>query len=197
VGNRVIFKRMVNVMPKKKEAAKERSSKTEVPVKTKEKAIVSQKKESPFLLASAGSDPWRTFDEMFESFRSDFEDLLFPSPWTRVYPMMAETRVPLVDLEDRGTDFILKAEMPGFKKEDIEIDVQEDSVEVTGNVGWKYDKKAKDYICKERACETFYRSVQLPEEIKTDEVKAILTDGVLEVVLPKKAPKKTRKVQIK
>jgi HSP20 family protein len=187
----------VNVMPKKKEAPKEGSSKTEVPVEKKEKAIVPQKKESPFLLAPAGSDPWRAFDEMFENFRSDFEDLLFPSPWTRAYPMMAETRVPLVDLEDRGTDFMLKAEMPGFKKEDIEIDVQDDSVEITGNVGWKYDKKAKDYICKERACETFYRSVQLPEEIKTDEVKANLTDGVLEVVLPKKAPKKTRKITIK
>jgi HSP20 family protein len=193
----LFFKRTVNVMPKKKEAPKEGSSKTEVPIEKKEKAIVPQKKESPFLLAPAGSDPWRAFDEMFENFRSDFEDLLFPSPWTRVYPMMAETRVPLVDLEDRGTDFMLKAEMPGFKKEDIEIDVQEDSVEITGNVGWKYDKKAKDYICKERACETFYRSVQLPEEIKTDEVKANLTDGVLEVVLPKKAPKKTRKVPIK
>ena len=188
---------MVNVMPKKKEAASAEKPKTEVPVEKKTKAIAPKKKESPFLFAPAGSDPWRAFDEMFENFRSDFEDLLFPSPWTRAYPMMAETRVPLVDLEDRGADFMLKAEMPGFKKEDIEIDVQEDSVEITGNVGWKYDKKEKDYICKERACETFYRSVQLPEEIKTEEVKANLTDGVLEVVLPKKAPKKTRKVPIK
>jgi HSP20 family protein len=88
--------------------------------------------------------------------------------------MLAETRVPLVDLEDRGEDYMLKAEMPGFKKEDIEIEVQEDSVEITGRVGWKYDKKAKDYICKERACEWFYRSVQLPEEVKIDDVKANL-----------------------
>ena len=188
---------MVNEMPKKKEAAKEESSKTEVPVEKKEKAIGPRKKESPFLFAPAGSDPWKTFDEMFENFRSDFEDLLFPSPWTRAYPVMAETRVPLVDLEDHGDNFMLKAEMPGFKKEDIEIEVQEDSVEITGKVGWKYDKKAKDYICKERACESFYRSVQLPEYIKPDEVKANLTDGVLEVVLPKKAPKKTRKIPIK
>jgi HSP20 family protein len=188
---------MVNVMPKKKEAAKEGKSKTEVPVAKKEKAVVPRKTESPFLFAPAGSDPWRAFDEMFENFRSDFEDLLFPSPWTGAYPMIAETRVPIVDLEDRGDDFMLKAEMPGFKKEDIEIEVQDDSVEITGNVGWKYHKKAKDYICKERACETFYRSVQLPEDVKPDEVKANLTDGVLEVVLPKKAPKKTRKIPIK
>ncbi|MGW8288916.1 MAG: Hsp20/alpha crystallin family protein [Candidatus Bathyarchaeia archaeon] len=182
-------------MAKKKEAASKGSSKKEVPVEKKEKAIAPRKKESPF--APSASDPWRAFDQLFESFRNDFEDLLFPSAWTRAYPIMAETRVPLVDLEDRDKDYMLKAEMPGFKKEDIEIEVQEDSVEITGNVGWKYDKKAKDYICKERACESFYRSVQLPEEIKTDEVKANLTDGVLEVVLPKKAPKKARKIPIK
>ena len=184
-------------MPKKKEAAKEGKSKTEVPVAKKEKAVVPRKTESPFLFAPTGSDPWRAFDEMFENFRSDFEDLLFPSPLTRAYPMMAETRVPLVDLEDRGNDFMLKAEMPGFKKEDVEIEVQEDSVEITGRVGWKYDKKAKGYICKERACESFYRIVQLPEEIKTDDVEANLSEGVLEIVLPKKSPKKARKITLK
>ena len=183
-------------MPKKKAASKKDNSKTSVPVEKKEKAIVSQK-ESPFLFAPAGSDPWRAFDEIFKNFRSDFEDLLFPSPWTRTFSMMPETRVPLVDLEDRGDDFMLKAEMPGFKKEDIEIEVQEDSVEITGTVGWKYDKKSKDYVCKERECESFYRSVQLPEEINIDDVKANLTDGILEIVLPKKAPKQTRKVSVK
>ena len=57
----LFFKRMVNVMPKKKEAATEGSSKTEVPVEKKEKAIAPRKKESPFLFAPAGSDPWRAY----------------------------------------------------------------------------------------------------------------------------------------
>jgi HSP20 family protein len=103
----------------------------------------------------------------------------------------------LIDLEDVGEDYMLKAEMPGFKKEDIEIEVQEDSVEITGRVGWKYDEKARGYVCKERACESFYRIVQLPEEIETDAVTANLSDGVLEIVLPKKSPKKKRKLTLK
>jgi HSP20 family protein len=70
-------------------------------------------------------------------------------------------------------------------------------VEITGRVGWKYDKKAKGYVCKERACESFNRVVQLPEEVKTDAVTADLADGVLEIVLPKKSPKKTRKITLK
>jgi HSP20 family protein len=182
-------------MPRKKKETKEKT-KTEVPVEKKKKSIATRKKENPFLLAPSGSDLWRAFDDMFESFRQDFEDLLFPSPMPKLYPVIPETRVPLVDLEDRGEDYMLKAEMPGFKKEDIEIEVQEDSVEITGRVGWKYDKKAKGYICKERSCESFYRIVQLPEDIKTDDVTANLIDGVLEIELPKKAPKKGRKVSI-
>jgi HSP20 family protein len=185
-------------MPKKKKENKEETSKeTEVPVEKKKKSIVARKKESPFVVAPIGSELWRAFDDIFESFRSDFEELLFPSPWTSTYPVFPEIRVPLIDLEDRGKDYILKAEMPGFKKEEIEIEVQEDSVEITGRVGWKYDKKAKGYVCKERACESFNRIVQLPEEIKTDAVTANLADGVLEIVLPKKSPKKTPKITLK
>lgn len=182
-------------MPKKKETEKETAKKTEVPVERKKKEIVARKKESPFLVAPVGSDLWRAFDNVFESFRKDFEDLLFPS-WTSTY-IVPETRAPLIDLEDRGKDFLLNAEMPGFKKEDIEIEVQEDQVEITGRVGWKYDKKAKGYVCKERACESFYRVVQLPEEIETNAVTANLADGVLEIVLPKKSPKEKRKITLK
>jgi len=185
-------------MPRKKKETKEKvSEKTEVPVEKKKKSIVARKKESPFVVAPIGSELWRAFDDIFENFRSDFEELLFPSPWASIYPVIPEIRVPLIDLEDHGKDFVLKAEMPGFKKEEIEIEVQESSVEITGRVGWKYDKKAKGYVCKERACESFNRIVQLPEEVKTDAVTANLVDGVLEIVLPKKMPKKTRKITLK
>ena len=63
--------------------------------------------------------------------------------------------------------------------------------------GWKYDDETKRYICKERECESFYRIVELPEEIKTDEVEAELKDRTLEVALPKKAPKHKKKVNVK
>jgi HSP20 family protein len=68
---------------------------------------------------------------------------------------------------------------------------------ITGKVGWKYDEKTEEYICKERACKWFYRLVELLEEIKVDDVTANLADGILEISLPKKAPKQKRKVAIK
>ena len=186
-------------MPKKKKTTEEKETKKQKsqlqPRKPPLQANRERKRPQWLLL------PRWTFGECLTMSLKDseaiFEDLLFPSYWDRELSLFPETRIPAVDLEDREKDYILKAEMPGFKKEDIEIEVKEDSVEITGKVGWKNDKKEQAYICKERACESFYRMVELPEEIKLDEGSANLLEGVLEITLPKKAPKQKRKVSIK
>jgi len=154
-------------------------------------------KSAVVLAPATSSDIWQAFDDSFARFRDDFEDLLFPSTWPTVFSVIPETRVPTIDLEDREKDYLLRAEMPGFKKEDIEIEAQDDSITISGNVGWKYDKKERVYLCKERACKSFYRTVDLPEEIVADDVSANLSDGVLEIVLPKMMPKPKRKVSVK
>jgi HSP20 family protein len=59
------------------------------------------------------------------------------------------------------------------------------------------DEKEQTYICKERACKSFYRYVDLPEEVKVDDANAKISEGVLEIILPKKAPKQKRKVAVK
>ena len=167
----------------------------------KEIAVVKHERKPTALAPRTGPSLWREFDRTFNRFRRDFEDLLWPTERSlaRAFSLMpaVETRVPYVDLEDRGKDFLVKAEMPGFKKEDVEIQVQDDSVEIRGAVGWKYDDKTKNYICKERECESFYRMIGLPEEIKRDAVQANLKDGVLEITLPKKALKQKKKVSVK
>ena len=140
------------------------------------------------------------FDQAIDNFRNDFEDLLFPTADFLVFPEFPEVRTPAVDLQDREKDFLLRAEMPGFKKDEVEINVDEEGVEITGISGWKYDQKEDSYICKERACKSFYRYVDLPEEVRVDDVNANLNEGILEVTLPKKNPKpqkQKRKVQVK
>jgi HSP20 family protein len=187
------------MVEKKKPAEEETASKKiELATGKKKRSAISKAQKKPAVLPiTSPSDLYRVFDDTFERFRNDFEDLLFPSNWANPFPLTIETRVPAIDLEDRGNDFILKAEMPGFKKENIQIDVQDNFVVITGETGWKYDRKEHEYICKERACKTFYRTVDLPEEIKVDDVTANLSEGVLEVTLPKKTPKQKRKVTVK
>jgi len=181
----------------KKIAEGEGSKETEIAITKKSSAIVKPEKKARGVAPADSSDLWQAFDDTFEKFRSDFEDLLFPANWASTFSFVPETRVPVIDLVDRGKDFLLKAEMPGFKKEDIEIEVAEDAIAITGNAGWKYNDRGQLYICKERACKTFYRQVELPEEIKVDEVDANLSQGVLEITLPKKAPKQKRAVAVK
>ncbi len=186
-------------MSEKKKPAEndEPSKKNEIAITKKKTTSISKPRNQTFaLVPSVPTDLYEAFDDTFERFRRDFEDVLFPSYWDKAMSLLPEMRVPVVDLEDREKEFLLKAEMPGFKKGDIEIDVQDNSVVITGDVGWKYDKKERDYICKERACKTFYREVELPEEIKVDEVCANLNEGVLEITLPKKNPKPKRKVKV-
>lgn len=187
-------------MSEKKKATKDTdaSKKTEVAVTAKKTPSSSRPRERAISIAPmAPLNLWRTFDDIFGRFRTDFEDLIFPSYWDTALSLIPETRIPVVDLEDREKDYLLKAEMPGFKKGDINIEVQDDSITISGEAGWKYDKKEQAYVCKERACKSFYRTVELPEEIKADDVTANLSEGVLEITLPKKAPKQIRKVTVK
>jgi HSP20 family molecular chaperone IbpA len=174
------------------------SKKTELTAtKKKPTAISKPSRKTSSITAASPSDIWQAFDDTFERFRNDFEDVLFPTNWVEAFSFVPEVRVPVIDLKDGEKEYSLKAEMPGFKKEDIEIEVQDNGIEITGTAGWKYDEKGHLYICKERACKTFYRRIELPEEIKIDEVKADIADGVLEITLPKKAPKQKRKIALK
>jgi HSP20 family molecular chaperone IbpA len=181
----------------KKETCKE--EKKEIAVSGKKTALVPHRKKQTALAPSTYQDLMESFDNAFEKFRQDFSSFLLPSTKAleKIFEAIPETRIAVVDLEDRGKDYFLKAEMPGFKKDDIDIQVYGDAVEISATAGWKYDKKKSSYICKERACESFYRMVELPEEVKVDDVQADLKDGVLEIVLAKKAPKKSRKVAVK
>jgi len=181
-----------------KQAKEETSKKSAIAIKKKKLTPISKPVGKTSALAPASpSDVWQAFDDTFARFRSDFADILFPANWAKTISFVPATRVPVVDLKDEEKDYLLKAEMPGFKKQDIEIEVQEDSIAITGNAGWKYDEKGQLYICKERACKTFYRRIELPEKIKIHEVKADLIDGVLEIKLPKEAPKQKRKITLK
>jgi hypothetical protein len=93
---------------KKKSTEGAEAEKTEVAVKTKATPAPSEVKEKKTALApTAPLDVWTAFDNAFERFRSDFEDLLFPSYRDR-FLVLPETRVPVLDLEDREKDYLLK-----------------------------------------------------------------------------------------
>ncbi len=144
---------------------------------------------------------WRDFDKLFEDYRKDLEELLWPSRslLDRAYSMVPRLREewPVMEFEDRGSDFCLTVELPGFKKEDVEIEIEDRAVDIKASTERRHEEKTEKYTRSERAARSFHRRVVLPEEIVADKVEAKLDDGVLELIMPKKTPKKRRKIEIK
>jgi HSP20 family protein len=148
-------------------------------------------------------DVQRDFDRMMEKFQREFEDFWELPPmrhgmrWKHRFPLMPrEAMAPSVDLEDRGSDFRLTMDLPGFDKENVDIEVNEDSVMVRAEKTQSEEEKKKNFVRRERTAQTFYRSVPLPEKVRSDEAKASLNNGLLEITLPKKEPREAKKLKI-
>ena len=169
------------------------------------KAGAVKKKAEEGLVPYSSSEIQRDFDRMMKSFQHEFEDF-WETPsrwghgmrWRHGFPMMPfkETMMPSVDLEDRGKDFRLTVDLPGFNKENVEIEVSDDSVVIHAKKTIEEEEKKRNYVRRERAAQTFYRRVPLPEEVRSDDAKANLNNGILEITLPKKEPKETKKLAI-
>jgi HSP20 family protein len=110
------------------------------------------------------------------------------------------TRTPTMDVVDLGNRYEMTFEMPGISKDNIEIQVMPNAVEISAKQENEEEEKKKNWLRRERSYTNFYRHLELPEEIKTDSVEAEMKDGVLTMSLPKIEPKpeyKATKVKIK
>ena len=137
------------------------------------------------------------FDKAFDNFKKDLErsftsipKMDFPS-----FPKMLESGC---DVIDEGKQFRMKMNVPGLKKNEINLNVTDNSIEVTGE--HKEEEKKKNYLRKERHSMSYYQTIPFSEKIVPGKVKAKVTDGVLDVTVPKAKPtptpkKRTVKVQ--
>lgn len=136
-------------------------------------------------------------DRLFYDFRSEWANkFMVPRDWPTNM-----IRSPLIDLADKGKEYLVRAEIPGIRKEDLNIELTENSIEISGEMKIDASEGDKDmgFLRRERRYARFYRSLPLPESIVTEKADAELKDGVLTVKLPKAVSpvKKTKKVQVK
>src|SRR5881296_1754386 len=97
-------------------------------------------------------------------------------------------REPLVDLIDKGSEFVVRAELPGVAKEDVDLTVTADGIEIRAETNGSREEKEKNYEYRERTYQALRRVLSFPEEVKADLASATLKDGILEVRVPKKEP---------
>lgn len=152
-----------------------------------------------------GLEPYRPSGWLapFERMEDMFEDLLrrplARTMWPSLPRMMEEmVNAPSVDIYEEGDQIIVKSEMPGMSKKDIEISLTDDTVTLTGEKKKEEKTEKKDYLRMERSYGSFKRTFTLPTEIQTDKAKASFKDGVLEIKIPKSeaAKKKEHKIKI-
>jgi HSP20 family protein len=135
-------------------------------------------------------------DRVFRDFpgRGWMRPLSFEWP---AWPELPELRMPKVDVIDRDDDVLVRAELPGVEKKDLEISTTDTSVTIKATTAHEEKEEKGDYYRCEISRGMFSRTVALPAQVHSDKAKASLKDGVLELTLPKVEKSKRRKIEIK
>ena len=142
-------------------------------------------------LASAPAESGLSeFDRIFDNFKKEMEKSFssFPKMDFPTFPKLHETGC---DVIDDGNQIRMKMNMPGLKKDEINLNVTDNSIEVTGE--HKEEENNKNFLRKERHSMSYYQTIPLSEKVVPGKVEAKLTDGVLEVTLPKSKPAPAQK----
>jgi HSP20 family protein len=140
-----------------------------------------------------------TFEEMERLFDTLWpRNWMMPWQWDRSLFDLArvDMHLPKVDVIDRDSEVLVKAEMPGITKEDLHVSVNETSVTITGETSHEEKEEKGDYFRREMRRGTFSRTVALPCSVDGTQAKAQFKDGVLELTLPKIEQSKRISVKI-
>jgi HSP20 family protein len=128
-------------------------------------------------------------DEIDRLFESPLADLARTSQilsgWT-----------PALDLYEDKDNFVVKAELPGMKREDIEVSLHEGSLSISGERKGEEKHSGADVYRTERFFGRFQRTVALPTPVAADKVKAAYKDGVLTITLPKTEEAKPKQIEV-
>jgi HSP20 family protein len=130
-------------------------------------------------------------------FRRPFP-LLTSALWPELKRGEFETVMPTVDIYEEGNELVLKADLPGIDRKDLDINVSGNFLTISGERKKEEKVEKGNFYRYERSHGSFFRRFELPSDIDTEKIKAHLENGILEVRLPKseEAKSKTKKISI-
>ena len=131
-------------------------------------------------------------DFLPERFKHPFKDNWPAWPYLEA---QFKSRFPRVDLKDRDDDIFVKVELPGVKKEDLDISIRGNVLTIKASTKHEEEKKG-DYQRREISQETFLRTLTLPESVNSSKTKTNFKDGILELILPKEEPAKRKTIKV-
>jgi HSP20 family protein len=104
--------------------------------------------------------------------------------------------IPAMDLVEIDNDFVLRADLPGLSEDDVNIEVEDNVLTISGERKSEHTERKNGYYRVERASGSFSRHLTLPEGVDADKIQANFEQGVLEVRIPKPEARKPHKVAI-
>ena len=140
-----------------------------------------------------------------EDLEKIFDDLLqrrWPHPFRREwpkwesFPSLLEQKVPSVDVVDRAREVLVRAEVPGVEKEDLDVSIVDRTLTIKGSSRLEEKEEQDDYFRHEIRSGTFSRSILLPVDVDASKAKASFKDGVVELHLPKVRASKRHKISM-
>lgn len=141
------------------------------------------------------------FPELHEM-REDVRDML-RGMWDTRWPLMTPFRAlklaerePAVDMFEREGSIVVKAEMPGIAPDKIDVSISDNELRISGERAEEKEIEEENYHRSERTYGHIFRALALPEGCDADGAAATMKDGVLEVVVPRKATAKGKKVAV-
>jgi HSP20 family protein len=142
--------------------------------------------------------PFEEMERMFDNYFSRG----WPRPFRREWPDFSrlaqpfEGKSPSVDVIERDDAVVVKAELPGVDKKDIDVSVTSNTVTIKGSTSHEEKEEKGDYYRCEMSRGSYSRTLSLPAEVDEGKAKAKLKDGILELTLPKLTKSKRRSIKV-
>ena len=140
-------------------------------------------------------NPWREMPAMPDRLNRFFDD-----PFFSIGRMAEDSGLgmwnPAVDLYEKDDHFMIKAELPGVDKNDINIDLKDRLLTLSGERTHDKEVNEENYYRRERSYGKFQRAFSLPADVDSDKIEAEFKDGVLQIKVPKPEGRKAKKVTI-
>lgn len=147
-------------------------------------------------------EPYGQFDMAFDDLMRRFESTFAPFPRTwfaprrRMLHELSQVRYPYADLIDSGNEYRVLAEVPGIPKEKLDVTVSGNEIKIEGEAETDVKEEKEGFVRRERGYSRVSRSLSFPEQVVPDQAKASLTNGVLEVRVPKRTPTKVTRHKV-
>src|SRR6266516_2046156 len=155
---------------------------------------IKKTRKKPALAVREPQPSWiEEFNKLSEPFRLIPWDPFRGFEWPVEYEL--PTRVPYVDVIDSGNEYVVKAEVPGLKKQTLKIDVGPNELSLSAESDVQKEEKWKTYLHRERAFSTLRRNIGFAESIDAEKASASMSEGILAITLPKLEPRAEKKTR--